>query len=260
MSNHTFIVCAYKEVPYLDKCVKSLLNQTRKSEVIISTSTPNDYIRRVAVDNNVKLVINRGERGHIQDFCFAYEQTNTKYVTLCHQDDIYLPNFAEETVKKMEKAKSPIIAFTNNYDYKNNKIIKYNKLLIVKRLMNWPLSLPILKKSKKVRLFLLSLGNAIVAPTVTYNKQVVTRPVISNLKSNIDWDSWIEFAKYKGTFVYIRKPLLLRRIHEMSTTTSVIADSTKTKEDYEIFRRFWPEKVAKFLLKMYSSSEKNNDI
>ena len=47
-NNHTFIICAYKESPYLDKCIQSLLNQTVKSNIVMYTSTPNDYIQDIA--------------------------------------------------------------------------------------------------------------------------------------------------------------------------------------------------------------------
>ena len=46
--NHTFVICAYKESQYLEECIKSVLNQNVKSNVIISTSTPNEYINNLA--------------------------------------------------------------------------------------------------------------------------------------------------------------------------------------------------------------------
>lgn len=258
-SDHTFIICAYKEQPYLEECVKSLLNQTCKSEVMISTSTTNDFIKKIAKKYHVKLLINTKTTGHINDFIFAYEQANTKYVTLCHQDDIYLENFGEETIKKMEKSQKPIIAFTNYYEKRDEKIQKRSLLLLVKRIINFPLLL--FKKSKKVRLFTLSLGNAICAPAVTYNKEVLETPLIqSDFKSNVDWLTYLDFAKRDGEFVYIKKPLMLHRIHEGSTTSSVIEDNTKAKEDYQMFRKFWPDPIAKLLLKIYGNSEKSNNL
>ena len=47
-TDHTFAVCAYKESPYLDECVRSLVEQTVKTNIAVYTSTPNDYIRGVA--------------------------------------------------------------------------------------------------------------------------------------------------------------------------------------------------------------------
>ena len=256
---HTFVICAYKEQPYLEECVKSLQNQTLKSKIIISTSTPNDFIKSIAKKYSVDLAINTKTKGHINDFCFAYEQAHTKYVTLCHQDDIYYPEFSEKIVNAMEKCKSPIIGFTNYNERRNNKTKKYNKLLFLKRIINFPIS--IFKRSKKVRLFTLSIGNAICAPSVTYNKNIVERPIDkSDLISNIDWDTWINLARKKGEFVYIRKALLEHRIHEGSTTTSVINNHIKQDEDFKMFNRFWPKSIAKFLSKFYSSSEKSNEL
>lgn len=53
-----FVICAYKEVHYLEKCVESLLNQTIKCKIVISTSTPNQYIKEVAKKYNIQLKIN----------------------------------------------------------------------------------------------------------------------------------------------------------------------------------------------------------
>ena len=256
---HTFVICAYKEQPYLEECVKSLLNQTLKSKVIISTSTPNDFIKKIAKKYSVELAINTKTNGHINDFCFAYEQAKTKYVTLCHQDDIYYSEFAEKIVKKMEKCKNSIIGFSNYNERRNDKTVKSNSLLKVKRIINFPLIL--LGRFKFIRLLTLSLGNAICAPSVTYNKEMVERPIDkSDLKANIDWDTWINLAKKKGKFIYVGKALLEHRIHEGSTTTAVIQNNIMREEDYLMFRRFWPKTIAKFLTNIYCKSEKSNDL
>ena len=45
--DHTFVICAYKESKYLEELIKSLKAQTVKSNVIMSTSTPNEYIKKM---------------------------------------------------------------------------------------------------------------------------------------------------------------------------------------------------------------------
>lgn len=256
---HTFVVCAYKEQPLLEECIKSLKKQTIKSEIIISTSTPNDLMKKIAKENGVKLVVNTKTKGHINDFCFAYKQAKTKYVTLCHQDDIYYEDFAEKIISKMEKSKKPIIGFSNYNELRNGKTKKFNVLLFIKRMINFPLKF--FGKSKRIRLFTLSLGNAICAPSVTYNKEIVDAPIKqSQLKANIDWDTWIDLAYKKGSFIYVSKPLLEHRIHEGSTTTSVIANNVMKEEDYLMFRKFWPNFISKIFVKIYCTSEKSNTL
>ena len=256
-----FVICAYKEIHYLEECVKSLLNQTIKCRIIISTSTPNKYIESVAKKYDIPLRINKKGKGNYSDFCFAYEQADTKYVTLCHQDDEYLPNFAETMLKYLKSEKRPIIAFSNYYDKKENEIIKSSSLLKTKRFMNFLLSIKLFRKSKFIRNRILSLGNPICAPTVTYNKELVKQPVEDcPLPTCHDWYSWIELAKLKGAFIYIKEPLLLRRIHEESTMTEVIENNDKKISDFEIYKKFWPEPIARLILKVYTKSEDSNNL
>ncbi len=40
MSEHTFVICAYRESPYLEECIQSLRGQTVASEILMVTSTP----------------------------------------------------------------------------------------------------------------------------------------------------------------------------------------------------------------------------
>ena len=47
-NDHTFAICAYKESPYLEECILSLKNQTVKSNIIMATSTPNEWIQGLA--------------------------------------------------------------------------------------------------------------------------------------------------------------------------------------------------------------------
>ena len=54
--NHTFAICAYKESKYLEECIISLKNQTVQSNIIISTSTPNEYITNIANKYNLQIL------------------------------------------------------------------------------------------------------------------------------------------------------------------------------------------------------------
>lgn len=255
---HTFVICAYKEEKNLVKCVESLVNQTSNSEVIISTSTPNDFIKKVAKDYKVKLAINKKRSNHIKDFYFAFEQAKTKYVSLCHQDDIYFPNFGTETIEKMEKHKDSLIAFTDYCEIRNDKIIKNNILLNIKRIMNF--TLLFFKKSRFVRKIILSFGNSICCPTVTYNKNKISYPLIENFGSNADWATYITFSKMKGRFIYINKVLVGHRIHRKSTTSKTINDNSMREQNYKIFCLLWPKWIAKLIAKVYCLAEKSNEL
>ena len=70
-NDHTFAICAYKESPYLEECILSLKNQTVKSNIIMATSTPNEWIQGLAEKYEIPLYINTGEGGIAQDWNFA---------------------------------------------------------------------------------------------------------------------------------------------------------------------------------------------
>ena len=79
---HIFAICAYKESPYLEECILSLEKQTRKSSIIMVTSTPNKYIEELSRKYEIPLFINHGEHGITQDWNFAYQCANARYVTM----------------------------------------------------------------------------------------------------------------------------------------------------------------------------------
>ena len=80
------------------------------------------------------------------------------------------------------------------------------------------------------------------------------------MKSNVDWEAWEVLSKEKGNFIYINKPLMGHRISEESTTSKIIAENIRTKEDLAILEKFWPKPVAKLINKVYSKSEQNNEL
>ena len=118
MHQHTFVIPAYKESPYLELCIQNLLAQTVKSNIIITTSTPNKYILDLASKYNLPYFINEGSaKGIAADWNFALSKSITPLITIAHQDDIYLPNFTETVLNSItSKGKDVLIAFTNYQD------------------------------------------------------------------------------------------------------------------------------------------------
>lgn len=256
-NNHTFAICAYKESNYLEDCIKSLLNQTIKTNIIISTSTPNEHIKKLAEKYNIKLHINTGKSGIGEDWNFAVSCVDTKYVTIAHQDDIYEPKYVEEILNNITD--DTVIAFTDYGELRSGEKINKSKLLKIKRIMLFPLK--IFKSSKFIRKLSLAFGNSICCPSVTLNIEKVGKPPFKiGLKSNLDWDTWFEYTKIKGEFIYISKILMYHRIHEESTTSSTIENNIRQEEDYIMYRKFWPKWVANILIRHYTKSINSNKL
>ena len=50
------------------------------------------------------------------------------------------------------------------------------------------------------------------------------------------------------------------RVHEQSTTTEIIKDNIRTKEDLEMLKKFWPTPIAKLINHFYKNGEKSNNV
>lgn len=256
---HTFTVCAYKESAYLEECVQSLINQTVKSKIIICTSTPNDHISSIAEKYGLEVFVNEGERGITGDWNFATSKCDTEYYTIAHQDDLYEPEYLEHILPALEKAKRPIIAFSEYFEIRNGEKIYKNKLLKVKRLLNLPIRL--FPKSRFMRRRALSLGDPICCPAVTFSAEGCRDfKFDGSFRFSCDWDAWERLSKRKGAFVYLKKPLMGHRIHEESTTTAMIESGERSKEEMIMFRRFWPAWIAKLIAKPYATAADSNDV
>lgn len=137
-NDHTFAICAYKESPYLEECILSLKNQTVKSNIIMATSTPNEWIQGLAEKYEIPLYINTGEGGIAQDWNFAYRQAKTDYVTIAHQDDIYEPNYLKMIFGELKKGKDPIVVFTDYGELRDGEKVQKSTLLTIKRILLLP--------------------------------------------------------------------------------------------------------------------------
>jgi len=261
-NDHVFVVCAYDENPFLIKCVKSLISQNCKSKIYMSTSTPNQYINDICNTYNIHLFINEEKKGIAHDWNFAYNQVfDKRLITLAHQDDIYEPDYLENILNTINKSNSPLILFTDYYEIRNNKIINNNKLLFIKRFMTLPFILAIFQKSIKMRRFMLSFGNPICCPSVTYVNINLPTPLFDcKYNNNCDYKLYIILSRLKGSFIYCPKKLVGHRIYSNSETSKNINDNTREKEDLEILNELWPKFIAKIIIFFYKLSENSNKI
>lgn len=256
---HTFAICAYKESPYLEECIKSVIEQSLPSKIIMITSTENEYINELCKKYNIPLTINEGEGGIVQDWNFAYKMANTKYVTIAHQDDVYLPNYTMEMVNHAKQMDDTLIVFSDYAELRKGSVVTHNLLLRIKRFMLWILRWQLFQKSIFARRMILSFGCPICCPSVLFAKENLPEEVFQiGYRSDEDWQAWEKLSKHKGAFVYVDKILTYHRIHEESETSLIIGDNARIQEDYEMFCIFWPKPIAKLLAKFYSSSEKLN--
>ena len=261
-SDQTFVVFAYKENPHLEETIYSLLNQTVKSKIILSTSTPNEYIKKMCEKHQLELKINPISNGAGADWNFGYNMADTKLVTLAHQDDIYEKDFLKVTLRYLNNYNGKeLLAFTDYFEYRNDAKVERNLLLQVKRIMNAPLSKTKYYSSKFLRRRILSFGCPICCPSVTYIKENVgDSPFDTKYINSCDYKTYVELAQKDGAYIYIPEKLLSHRIYPDSATSKNLGENIRKGEDLEILSEFWPKWIARFINYIYAFSEKSNNL
>ena len=257
---HTFVVLAYKESPYLEECLKSVSNQEYKSKVVIATTTDNEYIRNLAKKYKVDVVA--GKHTNIGgDFDFAISTGKTELVTVAHQDDFYDASYSKRMVDLYLKYPDANILFSDYYEIRKKDKVTSNTNLKIKRILLFPLRCHKLSNLKLIKRWGIRFGNGICCPAVTFVVKNCPKEIFSSdYLCNIDWFAWENLSKLKGRFIYDKKILMGHRISEESTTTDIIKNGIRTKEDYSIYCKFWPRWIAKLLTKAYKNSEKSNQL
>ncbi len=254
-TKHTFAVCAYKESPYLEECVQSLIGQTVKTNIIIATSTPCVYISSIAEKYGIPLYIRDGKSDIRDDWNFAYDKAETEWVTIAHQDDKYDERYVEEMQKKISGIEDAIAFVTDYMPIKKGEIGPRDINSRIRRILRTPLKSNRLARSKFWKKRILCLGNSICCPAVTYRKSVLGPSFFtSELKYNIDWDTFYKIAMTRGAFLYVDKPLTYYRIHDGATSKEWIVNHTRENDDIYMFRKFWPNWIVNIIMHFYKKA------
>jgi len=256
---HSFAIPAYKNSEYLELCIESLLNQTLKSDIFITTSTPSDFIKAMADKYDLPLFVNDTKPGISSDWNFALSKAKTKYITLAHQDDIYLPEYTKKCVDAAERKNDSSLIFTDYEELRGSRVVRYSLLLLMKRVLLFPFLLTNTLRSSFLKRLSLSFGSSICCPTAMINREQNPDFLFSSeYSNNLDWFGWYTLAQKPGSFIYIKKILVGHRIHDKSETTNCINDNRRYEEDKRMFDLLLPSFFSKIIMFFYKYSYKSN--
>jgi len=259
MNRHTFVVLAYKQSEHLEACLQSIRNQSEECGIVISTSTPSGWLEQIAQQYDIPVIISQAETGIANDWNFALSTADSEYVTLAHQDDVFHEDYAKNVRTRTQKHPNNAIVFCNYAELLEEKPRKCNLNLIVKRFLLLSMYIHSSMKHRWSKRMILSFGNPICCPSVTYHKSVIPNfRFSSSYPINLDWDAWLRIAEMSGSFVYLKKLLFYHRIHSLSETSSGIQDNRRHMDDRKIFGRLWPSPIARLLSFVYALSYKSN--
>lgn len=257
MPRHGFVVPAYGRSPHLRACLASLRGQTVPSPIVVATSTPWDGLDAVAAEFDARLAVHSPNAGIGRDWNFALEQASTPWVTIAHQDDLYLPTFVERTLAVAARREDAVLVATGYAELLEPDGVRrsLSPMLAIKRLLMESGFLgrsTVASGAAKRRL--LRFGCAIPCPSVSLRVDRGDVRFREDLKVDLDWEAWLRLAARPGAFAYDRRVLMLHRIHRDSETSAGVRAGVRASEDRMMFEALWPAPIARLLAKAYALS------
>lgn len=254
--DHSFVVPAYGRSPHLADCLASLKAQTLSgSEIVVSTSTPSEELEALAARFGARYFAHAPNAGIGRDWNMARAQARRRWVTVAHQDDLYLPGFVAETMRAVEAAPDASLVLTEYVELLGESERPRTPMLRIKRLL---LELGFLgrrcvrREADKLRL--LRFGCPIACPSVTLGPGAADLAFREDLKVDLDWEAWIRLARRPGAFCFVRSRLMAHRIHEASETSAGVRGGVRAREDAAMFASLWPAPIAALLARAYAHS------
>jgi glycosyltransferase involved in cell wall biosynthesis len=253
--DHTYVVPAYGESPHLEACLASLNTQRMRSPIIVSASRPAPGLEKTAERYGAAYKMHGPNRGIGHDWNAAVEAAESEWVTIAHQDDIYLPDFGHRVAAALEKSPHALLVSTDYAERREHTVLDSTTLLRIKRAL---IELAYLGRreinTRGARRRLLRFGCPISCPTVTFSKARCRLRFDESMRTNLDWDAWARLSEQPGAFVHLRQILVQHRIHPESETSAGVLSGIRAQEDLAMFSRFWPAPVARLIAIAYGAS------
>lgn len=260
MLDHTFAICAYHDSPYLEECVKSLKKQSARSRVILCTSTPSLFLEEMARAYEIPYYVREGKSNIRDDWNFAYGMAKTALVTIAHQDDKYLRDYARSVRRCWKKYPDATVFCTDYAVVKDGAVQKPGAVEFVKKFLRLPLRLRPLAHRTGIKRAALMFGNPIICPSCTYHKaRVGDAPFQSGFEFALDWELLWKLAARPGRLICNEKRLLLYRVHGGAATKASIVNHRRVAEEMAMYRMIWPQPIAALLMHFYRKAHNTYD-
>lgn len=253
---HAFVIPAYGESPYLADCIASLLAQRSGSDVLISTSTPNAVVDRVARNFGIRVHVHDQGGSIARDWNAALAASDSPRITLAHQDDRYLPSYAEAILDALDRSDGAAMAFCDYQEIgpDGTPLARTRYARIKDALVRFAKHVDPAFKGNASRMLLLGLGNPIACAAVTLDRKIAPGFRFEHgWDTNLDWLAWLELVHAHGA-QHVPSRLLQRRVHPGSETNECIRSGARMDEDRRIFLSLWPVPFASMLARLYRLS------
>ncbi len=254
------LLATYNGEKYLKEQVDSILNQTYKNiNLLISDDGSSDLTVEIlkeyeATDSRVKIFIQKNNIGLVKNFEFLLRQVTSEYYMMSDQDDVWLPEKIEKSIKKLMEEDADLVfcdlevvdkdlkmIFPSFWEYLkiDKKIKKYNDFRMV-YLYNCANGCAILSKSKFIEHML---------------------PLPNNSKFMIH-DYWIIlYVSLHGKISYVDEKLIKYRQHGNNQvgTEKLSTKFSKFEQVRELFLRVKIEHFEDFVARKDAFSDEQNE-
>lgn len=259
MTTHCFVVPTFGESRHLAACLESLAAQTRRSPIIVSTSTPFDGLDGLAASHGATVVRHAHAAGIGADWNAALSVVRADWVTIAHQDDVYSPSYVESMLRAVSDAPQALLAMSFGREIRGPSAARLTPLMAIKRLLT---EIAFVGRrridGRRAKRRLLVFGNPVVCPSVMLNRgRLQDFRFREDLQSNLDWCAWLSLAVRSGAFVLVRENLVDHRTHADGETSRVISQGVRDVEDAAVFSMIWPAPIARTLACAYRSAYLN---
>lgn len=216
MASYDILLCTYNGSQFIEQQLKSILGQgVKPNKIIISDDGSKDntlqQIKQILLEyefNNYLLVKGEG-KGVVNNFLSALKYSTSEYIFLADQDDIWLPNKAEEFLQAFERLQphKPALIFSDA------SLIDEQGQRIADSFFSYQGLSPKIMADDSILY-----RNCVQGASCAFNQHLREIVIESLPLINIQYlymhDWWIALlARYYGEYQFIDKPLLEYRQH-----------------------------------------------
>jgi hypothetical protein len=249
---HAFVVMAHGDSPFLPACLASLAVQSVRSRILISTSTPSEFISRCGAAAHAPVVVKPDQAGIAADWNFALRATDVATVTLAHQDDVYLPAFAARSLDLLAADEAAALAFTGYDEIDDHGAVRRSRISLVKHALEGAILGSTADPSAARLKAFLSFGNPLPCSSVTFRMERLAGFAFSDaFRSNLDWDAWLRLLEGGARFTRTPERLVRRRHNPLTATAALTKAGVRRAEDEVLLRRLWPRPLADLIAFAY---------